>query len=275
MIKRIGDFWFKNYSYEFFSIYRTILFLAAGYYSYDLHPPLETCKNWAPIGFLKIIQWPCGSDLLSWVSNVAIAFCILSALGFYYGITSKLAFVSLLIQWGVESSYGKVSNSLHLMVMAVGILSLAINSREGDRGSNYGWTLQLVKVYVVWVYFINGLAKTFLGDWRWALSDNLFLILSGRPYLGDLGYWLLEQPPVYSMVLAIFVLYIVELSSPLALFKSSFGILYFFIWSSFHLGTSLVLGGHFVFFSQIFVCTIFLPLEKMGTWRGNRSGVCP
>ncbi len=212
---------------------------------------------------IKLLNWPtCSSSSYELLAKLAPIFCGLAALGIFYRWTSKLSFLALLTQWGYLHSFGKITNGWHTLIVAVGLLALASRSSKRPPEVSYGWCLQVIKVYVVWVYFVNGLAKVMHGA-EWAFSDNFFLHLWIRPFLGPLGEYLLTVDPIYSTVLAIGAMVVVELCAPLALFSRRIGYMYFFIWMGFHLGVTAMLSGHRNYYAYILVNLIFLPLDKI------------
>ncbi len=257
-------FWFEElYSFRFFKIYRCILFLGMAFFSKYSEFSKTGCYHWSPVGLINLLNIPCSLDLYQLCRIVTPIACILAAVGVKYAWTSKIAFVSVLIQFGMMSSFGKVGHAYHLIVMTIGLLSFVKESSFRDSGFAKSWQLRLIKVYIVWVYFVNGLAKMADEGFAWGFSDNLYITLSLRPYLGYLGVYLLEKPYYYSALFGAIALVVTELAAPLALYRRAWGTIFFVIWFTFHIGVTLLLSGHIEFYTHIIAFTVFLPLEQI------------
>lgn len=154
--------------------------------------------------------------------------------------------------------------------MALGILAF---SKAGDgfrwgggnseRRADYRWPVQLIKVYVVYVFFVCGVQKLLQSGVSWALSDSFYYRLMTIPDQPPLSQWIQSQPGFVSQIFASGALFVVELGAPFALLGRRAGMVFALIWSLFHVLVKATFGVHTLFFSQIFVYSAFIDWEAL------------
>jgi hypothetical protein len=143
------------------------------------------------------------------------------------------------------------------------LLLLAFGPLMNSKSKDFSWIDWSMKIFVVFVMTLTGLQKLYYGGGsEWALSDAFYVRIAVNPYSSPLAKIVLDSPLFVSQLFAFYALFIIELLSPLALFNKRIGLLYFFFWSSFHLGVTLLFGNHYLFYSQIFVYSVFLQDTK-------------
>jgi hypothetical protein len=185
---------------------------------------------------------------------------MLASIGVLFRVTSKLATIFTIFYLGYNYNFGHVYHGYHLYLGTLIILSFAPKSADNKNS----WHLSLVKSWIVYVMFITGVQKLYYGEGiYWAFSDNLYIKVLTLFNHTSFAKWILNSNLIVSQIFAFFSLFIVELFSPLSIINKKLGILYFFIWCSFHVFVTLTFGGHLSFYSQIFIYTAFLPLTEI------------
>ena len=241
--------------------------------NYDLELRND-CQFWNPEGVYKLLGITCSEsnfNQLYWISTLTAP---LASIGFLYRFTGIISAFSGMLFLGYNYNLHRFYHSYHLFVVSLIILSIAcaadsfsidslIRKVKNKKKFNYSWPVQLIKVYVVYVYFICGAEKLYIRGLDWVFSDNLFLIIFTNPQRGWFSDWVLSQPLWMSVALAGYSLFVCELLAPLALLNRRTGLLFWFIWLSFHVGVQLTLGGHKMFFTQLVTASVFLLPQKL------------
>jgi hypothetical protein len=251
-----NDFWFRPETPTSLGACRFLFFIGLfAFYGLDMGPG-DTDMDIAfrlglresfhfPVGLLKFLPEasPTTAHGLYIVLRVAI---LLSAVGLMTRLSTVVAFALHAYLMSLVNMYGKM-----LFPSAVGVIMLGIlaASSAGDslsldaairkrwarwpfgkaeppaRSSAYRWPVQLVRVYIVMVFFFAGLSKLRYGGLEWIFSDNLAnLIVSypqgqgcryAFPLSPELNMWIATHSTVARLMAASVI--VVELGSPLAL----------------------------------------------------------
>jgi hypothetical protein len=245
-----------------YKVFRVLLFIGATLFIYIRSgSALEGFyDNWSPISFFKLLDGPLSPQVLTGFKSGWLIFGILAGLNICFNWTSKLAFTFGTLFLGYEYNFGYVYHSTQVYLIAMFIMAFAPQDSNGKKF----WHLSIVKLWVVFVMLITGLQKLYYGGgFKWAFSDSFYIKIFNLPYHTPFAQYVLDSPVIISQILAIFALVVVELAAPLSLKSKRWGILYFFIWTSFHPLVTLVFGRHFQFYSQVFVYSAFLPLGSI------------
>lgn len=225
------------------------------WYNFNVFPP-DFFEVWKPISFYKLFSGPFSNGLLNVLKFCWIFFLVFAGFGIG-GIVFRVAgALSAIILLGHHYNFGNVYHGTHVYIGAVMILCLL------PRPQSKRLLISYLKYFVVFVMVLTGIQKLWYGGGLdWAFTDAFFVRLASHPYQPKIGQAVLEGPLIISQIFAGWALIVAELLAFVALFNKNWGRIYFFIWSSFHLGVTLVFGNHFMFYSQIFVYSAFLGLE--------------
>jgi len=225
------------------------------WYNFNVFPP-DFFEVWKPISFYKLFSRPLSNDLLGIFKFGWIFFLVLAGLGIGGYFFRIIGAVSAIILLGHHYNFGNVYHGTHVYMGAVMILCLL------PRPKSSALLISYLKYFVVFVMVLTGLQKLWYGGgFDWAFTDAFFVRLASHPYQPPVGQAVLEGPLILSQIFAGWALIVAELLAFVSLFHKNLGRVYFFIWSSFHLGVTFVFGNHFMFYSQIFVYSAFLGLE--------------
>ncbi|MCF8059303.1 MAG: hypothetical protein K9K67_08405 [Bacteriovoracaceae bacterium] len=225
------------------------------WYNFNVFPP-DFFAQWRPISFYKLFSEPFSRDFLFILKSCWIFFLIFAGLGIGGRLFRIVGALCAIVLLGHHYNFGNVYHGTHVYIGAVIILCLL------PRPKSNGLLISYIKYFVVFVMVLTGLQKLYYGGGLdWAFTDAFFVRLASHPYQAKIGRAVLEGPLILSQIFAGWALIVAELLAFMALFHKNLGRAYFFIWSSFHLGVTLVFGNHFMFYSQIFVYSAFLDLE--------------
>jgi hypothetical protein len=264
-----NQFWFKPGSELNFKLVRFFIFTGGavfGFFVVDSHPA-TFYDHWQPISFYHLLDGPLNHETLKILRWLWLAFGFIAGFGLFYPVTALLTFICGAIFLGHDYNFGVVYHSHHMYIMGVTILTFSewfqlLTGKNKDRAEYYNWSIQWVKCYVVWVFFLCGIEKLYAGGGlNWAFSESFYMRLWTNPYHPPLTQWALEQPLFVSQIFAGIALLVVELFAPLAFWGRRMGVVYFFIWSFFHLAVTLTYGNHLTFYSHIFCYTAFIDWE--------------
>lgn len=244
-----------------YNIIRFILFAIAPSCILLTYNPLYINNvNWLPISFYALLSDPLSLQLINILKWISYVFSLLASLGILFSVTSKIAVITMVFSIGYQYNFGTISHSLHLYLGALIILSFAPKCLKSKRD----WHIELIKYWIVFVMLTLGLQKLFYGEGlNWAFSDTFYIRLMALPYHTPLATRVLDSNIILSQLLAAYSLFVVELFSPLALLNKRIGLIYFFIWSTFHIGVTLLMSGHYKFYSQVFVYCVVLPTPEI------------
>jgi hypothetical protein len=244
-----------------YRLFRFILFAGATLFIFIRSGPAfeGTSELWNPISFFQLFEGPLPTTYLNTIKWMWLITALLASINWGFSFTSKLALILGSLFIGYEYNFGKVHHSTQVYMGALFIMSFAPRFKK-----ERSWHLHLVRLWVVYVMLTTGMQKLYYGGGLdWAFSDSFFLKIYTLPYHTVAAQFLLDSPVFISQLAAIFALVIVELLAPLSLTSKKMGILYFFIWTSFHPLVTLVFGRHYQFYSQIFVYAAFLPFSSL------------
>lgn len=215
--------------------------------------------QWQPLSFYQLLNGPISPQLLEAIHWLWLVSALIAATGWRFLFFSSLCFVSAVFYFGYSYNFGTVYHATHIYVMALGIMMFSSTSQ--DRATQ--WPQQLLKLYIVYVFFLCGMQKLYYGGGLdWALSESFYLRLLTNPWQRPLTEVILQSPLWVSQVLAFLALVVVELGSPLALMHRLAGMTYIFIWTSLHVFVVLSYGGHRMFFSQVFCYMVFFWMPR-------------
>jgi hypothetical protein len=239
-----------------------VLFLGTCYINYHYNVfPSDFYKHWKPISYYTFLNGPLDSLTLSFTRVGWTLFACLAGLGFLRIPFALIGCLFAMINLGHNYNFGNVYHSYTLYMGS--LLLLAFGPLMNSKSKDFSWIDWSMKIFVVFVMTLTGLQKLYYGGGsEWALSDAFYVRIAVNPYSSPLAKIVLDSPLFVSQLFAFYALFIIELLSPLALFNKRIGLLYFFFWSSFHLGVTLLFGNHYLFYSQIFVYSVFLQDTK-------------
>jgi hypothetical protein len=234
----------------------------------DVHPD-GFFTNWRPISFYQLMSGPISWQAVEWIRYTWLVFTFLAGLGLAFRFTITVGVLAGVFYNGYSYNFGWVYHSGHLYIMALIILSF---SRAGDGfrifprkqevpapSSAYRWPVRLIQGYVVYVFFLCGAQKVWhAGNLDWAFSNSFFNMLMSTAYQTPLNVWIQSQHPWVARFFAAGALFVVELGAPLAFLNRRMAVIYFFLWSFFHVMVTNTFGIHRMFFSQIFAYTAFI-----------------
>lgn len=221
---------------------------------------IEPTQRWLPISFYTLLDTVPPIEIIIYIKWISYFLSILAACGVFFNITSKFATILTIIFLGFKYNFGYVYHSYHIYIGVLIILSFAPKGTKNQKD----WHIEMVKYWVVYAMTLTGLQKLYYGGGLdWALSDNLYIRILTLLRHTDFAKWILNSDILVSQFFALYSLLVAELLSFLSLTSRKLGILYFFIWTSFHLFVSFTFGGHKMFYTQVFVYTAFLPLSDI------------
>ena len=206
---------------------------------YALFPP----EFYQPRGFFAWLSLPMPTwGAMGWLVTAFEISVMLAAVGLLCRLATLSAFVIGLYVLGLQFNYGYLHWAHAIVLIVMGILALSpcgdalsldallrwfIRGQAADRGGQYRWPIQLVRLVFVTVFLAAGLAKLREAGLDWVLSDTLrnyflenqyvFRLEGARGWNHLLADWLIARPGLCKG-LAIGVL-TVELSAPATLFS--------------------------------------------------------
>ena len=206
---------------------------------YALFPP----EFYQPRSFFAWLSLPISSwDVLNGLVTAFEISVILAAVGLMTRLATLAAFALGLYVVGLQFNYGYLHWAHAIVPIVMGILALApcgdalsldallrrvTKGKAADRGGQYRWPIQLVRLVFVTVFLAAGLAKLRQAGLEWVLSDTLgnyflenqyvFRSEGARGWSHLLADWLIVRPG-WCRALAVGVLAL-ELSAPAALFS--------------------------------------------------------
>jgi HTTM domain len=162
----------------------------------------QVAVRWQPVGVLAPLESPPADPAILLLAVTAPLLGVLFVAGWRYRAIGPLFAVAVLLLATLDSSWGQVFHTEHLVVLHLLILAaasaadvLAIGRRRVPPGlavdGRYGWPVRLMAVVVVLTYMIAGIAKLRIGglDWldgdtlrNWVAHDNLRKAVLGDTY---------------------------------------------------------------------------------------------
>jgi len=236
----------------------SILFLGTLYINYHYNVfPADFYKYWRPISFYQLLDGPLDASLLTGTRVLWSFFACLAGLGFKRRLFGFFACLFAIVNLGHNYNFGNVYHSYSIYMGA--LILLGFGPLFCSSSASLKWISFTLKLYVVYVMTLTGLQKLYYGGGsEWALSDAFYIRIAVNPYVSPLARFVLAGPLYYSQFLAFYALFFIELLSPFSLLNRKTGLAFFFFWSSFHFGVTLLFGNHYLFYSQIFVYSVFL-----------------
>lgn len=162
-------------------------------------------------------------------------------LGLRYRVLAPGFAIGLSWLLSYRNSWGHLSHGEHLLVLHVGILSLApaadaLRFRDRDRGAGprpddarYGWPLRLLVLVTISTYAIAGLAKLRGGGWAWLSGDTVRLHVANEALrvglvggtVSPLAEWLVPHGWIFAI--AAWGTVALEVGAPVALLEGRLG----------------------------------------------------
>lgn len=162
----------------------------------------QVAARWQPVGVLAPLGSPPADVVIVLVAVAAPLLGLLFVAGWRYGATGPLFAAAILLLATLDSSWGQVFHTEHLVVLHLLVLAsapaadvLAMGRPRATPGprtdGRYGWPVRLIAVVVVLAYVIAGVAKLRIGglDWldggalrNWVAHDNLRKAVLGDSY---------------------------------------------------------------------------------------------
>jgi hypothetical protein len=194
----------------------------------------RVAARWQPVGILAPLESPPADTAILLLAVAAPLLGVLFVAGWRYRAIGPLFAVAMLLLATLDSSWGQVFHTEHLLVLHLLILAvapaadvLATGRRRPPPGptvdGRYGWPVRLTAVVVVLTYMIAGIAKLRIGglDWldgdtlrNWVAHDNLRKAVLGDTY-SPIGRHLVRHAWLFSPIAVLTV--IVELGAWVAL----------------------------------------------------------
>lgn len=257
-----NSYWFKETSPEALKAYRFIIYTLGALFLYFVpgSHPASFYEIWDPISFYQLLPGPLSTTSIETVKLCWLVTSVLAGMSVGFRITGKLAALCGLFYFGYNYNFGHVYHSTHMYVMV--LLILSFSKLENKPSIENRWPLALAQAYVVYVMFFCGLQKMYYGDGLlWVFSESFYLRLLMNPATPALNQWAVDGPLWISQAMAFMGVIVVELLSPLFLFKNRHRWVLFFIWLSFHFMVMLAYGSHKSFLSQVFCYVVILPID--------------
>ncbi len=229
---------------------------------------VKTGLPWRPIGVFNLLDGPIDPESLQILFKVWIALLVLVLFGLFTRISTIFLFIVFTFMIGHPNNFGMVNHNSNMLIIVLFVMCF---SRWGDvisldqkifkikakeKSWHYGWPLAMAILIAVFSMFTLGVQKFYFQGLNWALSDGFYISLFLNKSKPPLTQFILDSPVWFSMILAFFSLVVVELLAPLALLRK-FSLVYPLIWASFHFTVTLTLGGHRMFWTQIFIYSAF------------------
>ncbi len=162
----------------------------------------QVAARWRPVGVLAPLEAPPADLVVVLVAVAAPLVGLLFVAGWRYRAVGPLFAVTVLLLATLDSSWGQVFHTEHLVVLHLLVLAsapaadvLAVGRPRAAPGpaadGRYGWPVRLAAVVVVLAYVIAGVAKLRIGglDWldgealrNWVAHDNLRKAVLGDGY---------------------------------------------------------------------------------------------
>lgn len=280
MNKKFSDswsqFWFTPASADDLGKLRFILFTCGSIFHFFYQEVWEIpdfYHHWQPISFFQLLSGPLSNEVQKYIHLVWVASYFLAGLGIFFRPLALMGSILGLIYLGHDYNFGVVYHSHHIYIMSCCILSFSsadkgfVFWRKSDPQFHwkYRWPIRWVQTYVVYVMFLCGLEKVFIGGpVTWAFTDAFYMRTLIHPYKTPLRDWLLDQPLFVSQILSFLGLYVAEVFAPFALFRRGIARFYVYFWISFHVFVLFIFGFHVGFFSQVFAYSslFFFPVRS-------------
>ncbi len=252
-------------------LYRAIIFGPATAFIFfkGHYYPDSFYEKWQPISFYQLFDSTFTSTSLTtlkWAWFILALTCFVTSFKAtrYFQTLAKLASLMGVTYLGHDYNFGVVYHGTHLYIGVALILAFApLNHSTNPEFSGARWHLELIKFFITFMLFGAGLQKLLKGGLSWVFSDSLYIKMALLPSHTWAAEILLSSPLWVFQLFAFMILFGVQLSAPLALTNRYIGMIYFLLWSFFHLGATYFFSIGSTFYLQIFCYTIFLPLYGM------------
>jgi hypothetical protein len=257
----------------------------------------QVVARWQPVGVLAPLESPPADTAILLVAVAAPLLGVLFVAGWRYRAIGPLFAVAVLLLATLDSSWGQVFHTEHLLVLHLLILAqapaadvLATGRRRAPPGpavdGRYGWPVRLAAVVVVLTYVIAGIAKLRIGglDWldgdtlrNWVAHDNLRKAVLGDSY-SAIGRHLVRHAWLFPPLAVLTV--IVELGAWVALLGGRWRTAWVVAAWLFHLGVLAAMAILFSYQLTGAAFAAFFRLERLadrvgGTWAHVVIGPTP
>jgi hypothetical protein len=248
----------------------------------------QVAARWQPVGVLTPLSSPPADAAILLVAAAAPLLGLLFVVGWRYRAIGPLFAVAVLLLATLDSSWGQVFHTEHLVVLHLLVLAvapaadvLATGRRRAPPGpaldGRYGWPVRLAGVVVVLAYVIAGLAKLRIGglDWldgdtlrHWVAHDNLRKAVLGDSY-SPIGAHLVRHAWLFPPLAVLTV--IVELGAGVALFGRRWRTAWVITAWLFHVGVLALMAIVFPYQLTGVAFAAFFRLERLA----DRVGTGP
>jgi Vitamin K-dependent gamma-carboxylase len=244
--------------------------------------------RWQPVGVLAPLESPPADPAILLVAGAAPLLGVLFVAAWRYRAIGPLFAVAVLLLATLDSSWGQVFHTEHLLVLHLLILAvapaadvLAMSRRRPPPGpavdGRYGWPVRLTAVVVVLTYMIAGIAKLRIGglDWldgdtlrNWVAHDNLRKAVLGDTY-SPIGRHLVRHAWLFSPIAVLTV--IVELGAWVALLGGRWRTTWVVAAWVFHVGVLALMAIQFPYQLTGVAFAAFFSLERLADRVGARG----
>lgn len=243
-----------------------MLFVAADVVEHGYVPELRSPTLVSRLLHLPALT-PLQGKILFWVVTVA---AVCAAVGVFQRVAGWVAGLGFWLWMLTSLGFSYVSHDhMALMITVIVLPTVGVAKFTDIRvGPKAGWTLRVMQIFTILTYF-----GSFFPKWirsgspaAWANSAVLSWAIMRRG--SGLVRWTLEYPWVLNF--AQWGALIMEALSPVVLFlRGKWLYLAVGVFLSFHFGTFLALGIHFL---PTVVCwSAFLPMEKIPAWVSRKT----
>ncbi len=242
-----------------------------------------------PTGLMKLLPWSFYDQLLTpsgmfVLKGVMVVSLLLSTLGMFTSVSTKLSLVLVVFYQGLVRSFGHFNHDEMLAVYYLVVLAFvpcgdafSLDHWTKRRQANqpllaYGYPILLMQLLMAWAYFSSALVKLRVSGMKYLSPDNLpvLSIIHSLDNLHDTSFryafWLPQVREYMAVVVGLVLLW--ELIFPLAVFWRrvrwwvlGFGVL-------FHLATLFLMNIFFPY--QLAMYLIFVDWDRLGAWINRR-----
>jgi hypothetical protein len=248
----------------------------------------QVVARWQPVGVLAPLESPPADPAVLLLAGAAPLLGVLFVAGWRYRAIGPLFAVAVLLLATLDSSWGQVFHTEHLLVLHLLILAvapaadvLATGRRRATpdpaADGRYGWPVRLAAVVVVLTYVITGIAKLRIGglDWldgdalrNWVAHDNLRKAVLGDSY-SPIGRHLVRHAWPFPPIAVLTV--IVELGAWVALLGGRLRTAWVVAAWLFHVGVLALMAILFPYQLTGVAFAAFFRLERLPSASGART----
>lgn len=242
-----------------------------------------------PTGLMKLLPWSFYDQLLTpsgmfALKSVMLVSLLLSTLGLFTSLSTKLSFVLVLFYQGLVRSFGHFNHDEMLAVYYLAVLAFvpcgdafSLDHWTKRNSPNkpsfaYGYPILLMQLLMAWVYFSSALVKLRVAGLKYLSPDNLpvLAIIHSLDNLHDTSFRYAFWLPQVREYLPIFVVLVLiwELLFPLAVFLKRVRWLILGFGVVFHVATLVLMNVFFPY--QLAMYLIFVDWDRFGAWVNRR-----